>query len=342
MFIRTPVQFYAMRFLLGVAEAGFFPGVIYYLGLWFPATYRARAISGILIGIPLSQVVGAPLGGALLGLTGVAHLSGWQWIFLVEGLPPIFLGFIALGYLTNRPGEARWLSTQQRDWLSNCLEHEGPPTIAAQASPLRALGHPLLWILIVPYFALCAIGYGAAAWTPLLVRDALGTINATTGLLVGGIYLLAALVYPLAGMLSDRWDDRCGWAALGLLFYGVGGIGVALLPHSILRLVALMVMHVGNPLFHCSFWCVPTKFLKGSSAAAGIALISSIGTSGGFFGPSIIGFLKDRIHSDSAAFLGLAVLALFGAIVCIGLRRAAFRPGGRSAIDMASTNNQRA
>jgi len=338
MWVRTPQQFYAVRFLLGMAEAGFFPGVIYYLSLWFPATYRARAISAIIIGIPLSQVLGAPLGGALLGLSGIGHLSGWQWLFLVEGLPPVLLGFAALAYLTDRPEDARWLSEQQRDWVSSRIEQERQQTLAAHVSPLRALGHPLLWVLIFPYFALCTIGYGATFWAPLLVRDALGTSNSATSLIVGGIYLLGAIVYPLAGMLSDRMNDRCGLAALGLAFYCIGGIGVALLPHSILRVVALVVLNVGNPIFMTSFWCVPTKLLRGSSAAAGIALVSSIGTSGGFFGPSIIGFLKQTTGSDSGAFLGLAGLAFLGALICIGLRQtAAFSPN-RRVIGVAPTS----
>jgi len=338
MWVRTPQQFYAVRFFLGMAEAGFFPGVIYYLGLWFPTTYRARAISCIMIGIPLSQVLGAPLGGALLELTGKGHLSGWQWLFLVEGLPPVVLGLVALSYLTDNPEDARWLSKQQRQWVSSQIEQERQHTAAAHISPLRALGHPMLWILIFPYFSLCAIGYGASFWTPLLVRDALGTDNSATSLIVGAIYVLGAMVYPLAGMLSDRTDDRCGLAALGLAFYCVGGIGVALLPHSIPRVIALVVMQVGNPIFNTSFWCVPTKLLKGSSAAVGIALVSSIGTSGGFFGPSIIGFLKQTTGSDSGAFLGLAGLALFGASVCIGLRQtAAFRPR-RRLVDVIPTS----
>jgi ACS family tartrate transporter-like MFS transporter len=327
MLVRTPQQFYTVRFFLGMAEAGFFPGVIYYLSLWFPTTYRARAISGIIIGIPLSQVLGAPLGGALLGLTGTWHLSGWQWLFLVEGLPPVLLGFIALAYLTDRPEDAGWLSKQQRDWVTGRLEQERQGTVTEHISPLRALAQPLLWVLIFPYFALCAIAYGATFWTPLLVRDALGTTNSVTSLIVGGIYLLAAIVYPLAGMLSDRTDDRCGLAALGLALYCIGGIGVALLPHSLLRIAALVVLQLGNPIFMTSFWCVPTKFLKGSSAAAAIALVSSVGTSGGFFGPSIIGFLKQTTGSDSAAFMGLAGLAFLGALVCMGLRQTeAFSP----------------
>jgi MFS transporter, ACS family, tartrate transporter len=124
-FVRTPAQFYTVRFLLGVAEAGFFPGVLYYLSQWFPMTYRARAISAILIGIPLSGALGGPLGGALLGLSGVGHLSGWQWLFLIEGLPPVLLGIAALGYLTERPEDARWLSGEQQRWLSHRLEQSG-------------------------------------------------------------------------------------------------------------------------------------------------------------------------------------------------------------------------
>lgn len=327
MWVRTPQQFYAVRFLLGMAEAGFFPGVIYYLSLWFPATHRARAISGIIIGIPLSQVLGAPLGGALLELGGVGHLSGWQWLFLVEGLPSVLLGLVALVYLTDRPEDAQWLSKEQRDWLSGRLELERQQIHSAHLSPLRSLRHPILWVLVFPYFALCAIAYGATFWTPLLVRDALGLGNTATSLVVGGIYLLAAIVYPLAAMLSDRTDDRCGLAALGLAFYCIGGIGVALLPHSMLRVAALVVLQVGNPIFMTSFWCVPTRLLKGPAAAAGIALVSSIGTSGGFFGPSIIGFLKETTGSDAGAFLGLAGLALLGALVCLGIRRTtAFNP----------------
>jgi ACS family tartrate transporter-like MFS transporter len=337
MWVQTPLQFYTVRFLLGMAEAGFFPGVIYYLSLWFPGTYRARAISCIMIGIPLSQVVGAPLGGALLQLSGLGHLSGWQWLFLVEGLPSVLLGIVALVYLTDRPEDARWLSKVQREWVSNRIQQEPQQTVATHVSLLRTLGHPILWALIVPYFALCAIGYAATFWAPLLVRDALGTGNSATSLIVGGVYLLAALAYPLAGMLSDRIDDRCGLAALGLAFYCVGGIGVALLPHSIFRVMALVVLQIGNPIFMCSFWCVPSKLLKGASAAAGIALVSSIGTTGGFFGPSIVGFLKQTTGSDSGAFLGLAGLALLGAFVCIGLRRTTGLSPGRRLVGVGPT-----
>jgi ACS family tartrate transporter-like MFS transporter len=326
MWVRTPTQFYVVRFLLGVAEAGFFPGVIYYLSEWFPTNYRARAISGFVIAIPLSQVLGSAVGGAILGLSGIGRLSGWQWLFLIEGLPSVCLGVIVLAYLTERPDSARWLSLVQRDWLSHRLEQERQ-TIVAHSSPLRALGNPLVWVLAVPYFAYYTVALAYVLWAPTLVRDALGTSNTTTGLITASIALLAALAYPLAGMASDRWDGRCTLAALGLALECAGCIGAALFQDSVLRVASLVVIALGSPLLMTSFWCLPTKFLKGASAAAGIAFINAIGSSGGFFGPSILGFLKQTTGSDYSAFLGLAGLALVGSVVCIGLRQmAVFKP----------------
>jgi MFS transporter, ACS family, tartrate transporter len=322
MFVRTPAQFYVLRFLLGVAEAGFFPGVVYYLGSWFPTAYRGRAMSVFMLGITLSQSVGAFVGSALLGLDGVWHLSGWQWLFLLEGLPSSLLGAAVLICLTDGPAKAGWLSAAQREWLASRLLHEHAAE-PAHSSSLRALANPFAWALVVPYFALCANAYGVTFWGPLLVREALGTSNAVTGLVIAGMYLLASLAYPLFGMLSDRRGDRCVLAGLGLALYCVGCIVVALLPPSPLRVAALVVSALGNPMFMSSFWCLPTRFMQGTSAAAGIALISSIGTTGGFFGPAIIGFLKDTTGSDRGAFFGFAGLALLGALVLFGLRQSA-------------------
>ena len=187
-----------------------------------------------------------------------------------------------------------------------------------------------MWVLAVPYFALYAVGLSYTLWAPILVRDALGTSNASTGLIVGAISLLSALVYPRAALLSDRWDERCGLCALALGLYCAGCIGLALFPHSLLRVTALMLIPLSTPLFMSPFWCLPTKFLKGTSAAAGIALISAIGSSGGFFGPSIVGFLKQKTGGDAGAFFGLAALAFIGSLVLIGLRQlAVFKPSQR-------------
>jgi MFS family permease len=151
--VRTPTQFYILRFLLGVAEAGFFPGVIYYLSRWIPTAYRARAHAAFMIAIPSSQIVGGPLGGVLLGLEGVGHLSGWQWLFLIEGLPSVLLGVMALKYLTDCPDDAHWLPTDERRWLLHRLEREQQQNAVTGVSLLRTFGNPLVWVLTIPYFA---------------------------------------------------------------------------------------------------------------------------------------------------------------------------------------------
>ena len=319
--VRTPAQFYTLRFFLGVAEAGFFPGVIYYLSRWIPTAYRARAHAAFMIAIPSSQIVGGPLGGALLGLEGIGHLSGWQWLFLIEGLPSVFLGVAALRFLTDCPDDAHWLSAEERRWLSLRLEREQQQNAVSEVSLLRTFGNPLVWVLTIPYFAFYTVALGYALWAPTLVRDALKASNATTGLVVGGLYAVAILVYFLAGMLSDRKDERCAVAALGLALACAGCIGAALIAPSPLRVAAFALIAMLSPLFLGSFWCLPTRFLKGPSAAAGIGLVSAIGSSGGFFGPSIIGSLKQTTGSDVGAFLGLAALALLGSLVCAALRR---------------------
>lgn len=319
--VRTPTQFYSLRFLLGVAEAGFFPGVIYYLSQWIPTAYRARAHAGFMIAIPSSQIVGAPLGGALLGLEGVGHLSGWQWLFLIEGVPSVFLGVAALRFLTDCPNDAHWLSTEERRWLSLRLERERQQNAVTEVSVLRTFGNPLVWVLAIPYFAFYTIALGYALWAPTLVRDALKASNATTGLVIGGLYAVAIVGYFLAGIISDRRDERCAVAALGLALACAGCIGAALIAPSPLRVAAFALIAMLSPLFLGSFWCLPTRFLKGPSAAAGIGLVSAIGSSGGFFGPNIIGSLKQTTNSDVGAFLGLAAIALLGTLVCLGLRR---------------------
>ena len=331
-FVRTSTQFHLTRFLLGVAEAGFFPAVIYYINQWFPAPYRARAIAAVLIGNPISQVLGGVLGGALLGLSGVGQLSGWQWLFLIEGLPSILLGFIVLRCLTEHPRDASWLSSGQRAWLIHNLDKDEQRVSHAPTSPLRALTNPLVWALTFPYFALFAVTNGYISWAPTIVRDALGTTDRMTGITVACISLLAATVYPIAGRLSDRRGERFLWAALGLALQCAGCIGLALLPGSGLRVIALALIPIGLPVFMASFWCLPAMFLKGPSSATGIALISTIGTTGGFFGPSLVGVLKQVTGADAGAFVGLAALAFSGALVCRGLRKAApFRQSGVAA-----------
>jgi len=325
--VRSPLEFYGMRLLLGVAEAGFFPGIIYYLGTWVPASYRARAFAIFSMAIPVSQVIGGPLGAALLKLDGVGRLSGWQWLFLVEGFPSVLLGFLVLRWLSDRPSEAAWLPAEQRAWLARTLESEQGPPSGAHASPLAALGKPIVWVLSIPWFASYAIGLGYSFWAPLLIRDALGTDNTSTAMITGALALIVAALYPVVGRISDRTSERCLVTAAGLALACIGCVGMALFSHSVLRVVALFFMALNFPLCISAFWCLPTQILKGASAAAAIALINAIGACGGYFGPTIIGSLKEATGSDAGAFIGLGLIAALGALVCLGLRRLpAFKP----------------
>jgi ACS family tartrate transporter-like MFS transporter len=320
LFVRTPMQFYVARFSLGVAEAGLFPGVIYYLSHWFPESHRARALSGFAIALPIAQVVGGPIGGALLSLRGTAGLEGWQWLFLLEGLPPIVLGGIALYWLKERPAEATWLTAPQRDWLTKRIEDEAKSIGGEDASALRALANPLAWALTVPWFTYYTTALAYVLWVPTIVRESLHTSDVVTGLVVGGVALGGAIAYPLAAILSDRWGERCYVAALGMTCGTIGCVGVALLVGSPLRFAPLTGCAIMGAFVLPSFWCLPTRFVRGPSAAATIALINAVGSSGGFFGPSLVGLFR-KFGGDTGAFYALAALSLVGCAAFLALRR---------------------
>jgi len=325
--VRTPTQFYVARFALGVAEAGLFPGVIYYLSQWFPQSHRARALAGFMIASPLAQVIGGPVGGALLGLRGAAGLGGWQWLFLIEGLPAVVLGVIALYWLDDRPAEATWLTHGQRAWLTERIAGEARHAGGEGASPLRALANPLAWALAVPWFAGYTTSYAYTLWVPTIVRESLKTSDAATGLVVGAVALSGAVAYPLSGILSDRWGERCYVAALGMGCGALGCLCVALLVGSPFQFAGLIGCSVMTAFVQPSLWSLPTRFVQGPSAAATIALINAVGSSGGFFGPSLVG-LSRQFGGDAGAFYVLATLCLAACAWFIALRRVkSFRRG---------------
>jgi MFS transporter, ACS family, tartrate transporter len=320
--VRTPLEFYALRFFLGVAEAGFFPGIIFYLTQWFPMAYRARATARFLIAIPLSQAIGGALGGALLSLKGVGHLSGWQWLFLLEGLPSVLLGIAVLYFLTDRPSDAQWLDVEERSWLSERLDRERETSdTMLPVSALRAITNPLTWILVVPYFCYTMIGYAYVFWTPLLIRGALGTRDVMTGFVTAGLALGGAAAYLIAAGRSDRSAERCAYPAFGLALSTVGCLGLAMAPSPMLRIAALALIPIGSAVFGPAYWCLPATVFGGTAAAAAIALISAVGSTGGFFGPGLIGFVKRTTGGDTGAFLMLSGIGIVGCLVCLGLRQ---------------------
>jgi MFS transporter, ACS family, tartrate transporter len=324
MFVRTPIHFYALRFLLGVAEAGFFPGIVYYLSGWFPAVHRARALSRFMTAIPISAAIGNPLGAWLLGLDGLRGLAGWQWLFLLEGIPSVVLGFAVLALLTDRPVAARWLSFEQRDWLTARLRRDDDESPAPEGvPPLRALVQPAVWLASLLYFLVITINYGYVFWAPTVIRDALHASNMTTGLIAGGIACVATGVMLAVGASSDRTGERFFHAGACLALAALGGVSAALLPHPLARVAGLTLVPIGVYGFFAPFFCLTTTLLRGTAAAVGIAFVSSLGHAGGFVGPYVFGLLQDATGSTTGPFLGLASLALAAAALCLVLRRQA-------------------
>jgi MFS transporter, ACS family, tartrate transporter len=325
MLVRTPLQFYVLRFLLGVAEAGFFPGIVYYLTQWFPAPRRARASSQFMIALPISGVVGGTLGGLLLNLDGQLGIPGWQWLFLAEGLPSILVGITVLWYLTDKPRDAKWLDDRQRAWLVDRMEHDAQSASTShETSPLHALRQPVIWLLALPYFFMLTAGYGYTFWAPTVIQDALHISNSQTGFVTAAIAAVSMCVMLLTARSSDQNNERFYHAALGGTLIAIGFAGAALLPQPIMRVMFLGTVIIGCNLMLAPFWCLPPMILSGSAAAVGIALINSLGNTGGFIGPYVIGFVKDATGGTKGSFLALAVFGVASAGSLLILKRLAF------------------
>jgi len=319
MFVRTPATFCVLRFLLGVAEAGFFPGVVYYLSLWYPARERARAIAGFMAAIPVTGLIGGPLSGALLGLDGYWGLKGWQWLFLLEGLPAIILGIVTAFYLTDRPELASWLRADERDWLISELTRE------RQASPaqhliLEALTNGTVWLLGIIFLLVAAGFYGYSFWSPLIVQSLFRIGNLGVGLILGGISAITILCMLLNSAHSDRTNERRIHIAVPLSLMGVGFLACAILHQPILLIAALALVPIGHCSSYGPFWSMPTHFLTGQAAASGVALVATIASVGGFLGPALIGYLKNRTETHTTAFILLGVAALIAGLLSLSLR----------------------
>ena len=316
MFVKTPVTFYLLRFLLGAAEAGFFPGIIFYLALWFPAAQRARAIARFMTAVPVSGLIGGPLSGALLEMNGLLGLKGWQWLFLLEGVPAILLGLSVPFCLGDRPETARWLTSAERDWLTEKLAAERQACQPSGPMKIRhALSHATLWQLGI-IFLLSATGfYGYSFWSPLVIKSLLTVSDLGVGLILGGISAVVILGMQLNGAHSDRTGERPIHIAVPTIVMGLGFAGCALLREPTLAIVALALVPLGHCGSYGPFWALPTQLLTGQAAAAGIALVTMIANVGGLAGPWLIGILKTHTGTHRDAFLLLAGFAFIAAFL---------------------------
>lgn len=320
-FVQGPNSFYALRFLLGAAEAGFFPGIILYLSYWFPARQRAAVTAIFMAAAPLSTVLGSPVSGALLEMHGLLGLSGWQWMFIIEAVPAIILGVMVLFYMTDRPEKAKWLRDDERNWLVTTMNAEAAKKAAtASHSVWRGLADPRVIALSLVYFGTSAGLYTLGIWAPQIIKE-----FGLSSLQVGFLNALPGIVAIVAMVVWARHSDRSGeraWHVVGACLLASLGLVLAGFAGSVLAvLLALTLVNIGISSAKPPLWSMPTLFLSGSAAAAGIATINSIGNLGGFVGLAMIGWIKDITGSFQGGLFFVAGLLVLSAVLTLVLAR---------------------
>jgi MFS transporter, ACS family, tartrate transporter len=312
--------FFAARLLLGLAEAGFFPGIILYLTYWFPAAYRARVMSAFILGSPLSAVLGGPLCSLLLEMDGAAGLKGWQWLFIAEGIPAALLGVIALFYLRDKPQDANWLTAAQKTWLQTQLAKE---QASVRSNLNLSLGHalrsPRVIMLGLVYFGILAGLYGVQFWLPQIVKG-FGLSNFQTGFVSALPFAFGALAMLICSARSDRKRERAGYIVVGLLVSALALAAAAYGDNLVLTMIALIVAAMAGFAAFGLFWTLPSALLTGAAAAGGLALINSIGSLAGFGGPYVIGWIKESTGRAVDGLLFLAILPALAAILVLLLK----------------------
>ncbi len=319
-FVQGERSFYIVRCLLGAAEAGFFPGIIFYLTLWFPAAYRARILGYFMAAIPLSSVLGLPVSGALLGMEGVAGLHGWQWLFILEAVPSVILSVVVLRYLTDTPADATWLPADSRNWLMQRVAGEEQVRMTAERFSVgRALVNGRVLALSLVYFGVVASLYGLSFFLPQIVNQ-FGVSTQQNSFISAAPFLIGVIATLVWGWLSDQTGNRKGMAAIALALVTVGIGAAALLDDPYLKMAAFCVAAWGIFGTLAVFWTLPTAFLSGMAAAGGIAVINSIGNLAGFAGPYAMGAIKDATNSYQGGLFLLAALAFVAMLIVLALR----------------------
>jgi MFS transporter, ACS family, tartrate transporter len=321
-FIHTSRQFYVVRFLVGAAEAGFFPGVIVYLTHWFRYQDRAKAVAFFYAANPLSYVIGSPLAGLLLGLSWL-EMRGWRWLFIIEGVPAVVLGVVTIWYLTDWPDQAQWLPADEKSWITTELQRE--KEAKNRRHPYRvweALRHRDVVLLTVCYFCAMTGSYGIAFWLPSILKRLSGKSDLKVTLLAALPYIAAFVTQQVNGWHSDRTRERRWHAAIPVFVCGLALALAVLFSLNLPMSVGLFVVAGGAFYgFQPVFWAVPTLFLSESAAAASIGLINAVGNLGGFVGPMVIGYLASRTHSFSPGLLYLVASLFVSGLLMLAVGR---------------------
>jgi ACS family tartrate transporter-like MFS transporter len=325
--VTGPTSFAIVRFLLGVAEAGFFPGLILYFTYWFPSHHHARIVSGFMIGLPLAVAIGAPISTGLLQLDGLFGLRGWQVMYLAEAIPTVAIGVATFFILTDRPEQAKFLTAEERNWLVTTIAAERRATEAVRKFTLwQALYNPKVLLLALNYFGIVTASLGMLIFIPQMIKSLGDYSNMTVGWLTMIPYLSGAIAMVVFGRISDRMNERRWNLFIGCLLSAVG-LGIAgMTMGTWWALVGMSNAAMGFYGSKGPFFAMPPLFLSGAGLAAGIAWINSIGNLGGFFGPWYIGVMKDLTGNYSGGLYGLALIGLIAAIVCALFLHIANRP----------------
>ncbi len=318
-FVGGESSFFTVRFLLGMAEAGFLPGIVVYLSRWFPARQRAIVMGTFFLGVPLSFVLGSPVSGALLGLDGALGLSGWKWLFILEGAPAVLLGFLCLRMLTDRPEDATWLKSEERAWLTGVLRSEQAARAGqASVSFLAPLREPAVWAFGIAYMGINMGIYGIGFWMPQIIKQ-IGYSNFVTSLLSALPYLVAAFVMVAWAKNSDKTGERRWHAVIPCIVCSIGLGFSAVISDPIVSYLALTLAAIGIMTSMANFWALPTGALAGSAAAGGVALINSVGNLGGFGGSYLVGYLREASNGFQSSLIFLAVCPLLASLILYAL-----------------------
>ena len=317
-----PWSFLSLRFLLGVAEAGFFPGMILYFTYWYPAEYLGRVISTLFIAVPVANAVASVISGAILEMDGILGLRGWQWVFIIEAIPAIVLAFVVLWQMTDRPAVAKWLDADEKEWLEGKLAAERRKVEAAgKLSVVQVLTDPRVLAISAIYFFSATANYGITFFLPQIVKN-LGATNFMTGLLTAIPYTVGIVGLLAFGYFSDRFKERRRHLIAAATVGGVGFLLAAWLGNSYWALAGMSIATIGTYGSRPTMWPMPSQFLTGASAAVGIALINSIGNLGGYVGPFVVGWIRDSTKSFEMAVYFLAACAFMSGLIAYLARRA--------------------
>jgi MFS transporter, ACS family, tartrate transporter len=315
--VSSSTSFAIVRFLLGVAEAGFFPGIILYFTYWFPSYHHARIVSGFLVGLPVAVAIGAPISTSLLELDGLFGLRGWQIMYIAEAIPTIFIGVLTYFVLTDRPEQAKFLSEEERNWLVTTIAAERRATEAVRKFTLwEALYNPKVLLLALNYIGIVTASLGMLIFVPQMIKSLGNYSNMTVGWLTMIPYICGAIAMVVWGRISDRMNERRWNLFIGCVVSTIGLVIAGMTMGSWGALVGMSIAAMGFYGSKGPFFAMPPMFLSGPALAAGIAWINSLGNLGGFFGPSYVGLMKDLTGSYAGGLYGLALLCLVAAIVC--------------------------